>query len=571
MSADCGRGLEARPGPPSRDWSLGERQRALDRAEGEGVDLLVIGGGITGAGVLRDAASRGMRALLVERDDFASGTSSRSSKFIHGGIRYIGQGQLALTREACRERDLLLRLNPNLVRPVPFLFPAYAHSAIPHWQVHTLMWIYRALANFRSSSRFQMLRPAEVAAFCPDLRRDGLRGAGLFWDAQVDDARLVLETLKSARRLGAEAVNQAELVEFLRDADGVLAGARVRDRLSRRTLSVRASAIVNATGAWVERVRRIDRWGVRSELRPAKGIHLVLPRSRVEAAGAVTLEAEDGRHLFLVPWDDVSIIGTTDAFTDDVDEPVVTIEEVHYLLNAANEAFPRAGLTTNDLLSVYAGVRPLVAGDDADAPSASLSREDRIYDDPSGLVSMAGGKLTTYRAMGKKLVDRVLSRLPVSRRERIGPSRTATLPLREDRFDASELEAEIAARFEVASHRAAYLVRTYGEDAVALLEGAPGELRAPIGASQYTLAEIPWSFRTECPVSLCDLLERRIRLALFAAGQGLPQLERIAAAAAEAAGWDEERARAEAATYARTVRRSYQIAAPRPAAARSAA
>ena len=556
------------PGVRGR-WSLTERAADLRRAERHGVDVLVVGGGITGAGVLRDAATRGLRALLLERHDFASGTSSHSSKLIHGGLRYIAEGQLAITREACRERDRLLRLNPHLVRPLPFLLPAYVDSKVPLWQVRAALWGYAALASFRRSSRFRILSPDEVAKRTPDLRAQGLRGAGLYYDAQVDDARLVLETLKSACSLGAAAANHAEVVKFLPDAHGQVAGARVRDALAQRTLEIRAHVVVNAAGAAVERVRGLDRPVAKPELRPAKGVHLVIPRGRIRTETAVTYEAADGRHLFLIPWDDVALLGTTDTFTHEIDEPVVTIEEVHYLLTAVNHAFPQAGLTTNDLRSVYAGVRPLAASADEDVPSSSVSREHRIYCDPSGLISAAGGKLTTYRAMGETIVDRVQRRLPPSRQAAATPSRTATLPLRFDEFDRAELESDLCSRFGVAPWRSAYLVATYGAHAETLLCEAPPELRRPIGTSRYTLAEIPWSFANECPATLCDLLERRLRMAIFAVGQGLPELAEIARTAAQAAGWDAERTRAEACGYAAAVRRRYQIVAPK--AERSAA
>lgn len=548
-------------------WSRDERDAALRRAEREGVDVLVIGGGITGAGVVRDAASRGLRVLLVERDDFASGTSSRSSKMIHGGLRYLADGHLGLVRQACRERDRLVAQNPNLIRPLPFLFPAYTGSKVPLWQVRAALWTYRALANFRKSARFRMVGPDEVAAFCPDLRREGLQGAGLYWDAQVDDARLVLEALKSARAFGGEAVNHAEVVAFERDAGepgetGRIAAVQVRDRLADRRLRIRAHAVVNAAGPAVERVRGLDRPVARPVLRPAKGVHLVVPRERIPTSGAVTFEAADGRHLFLLPWDDVALLGTTDAFSSEIDEPVVTIQEVHYLLAAANAAFPRVALTTNDLRSVWAGVRPLAADAGEDTPSGSVSREERMWEDASGLVSVAGGKLTTFRATGQRIVDRLLRRLPRERRAAAGPSRTADTPLRVDAFDRAELEATLAGRFGVAPERAEYLVRTWGLDAEKLLAEAPAALRRPIGRSRYSLAEIAWSWRTECPAGLCDLLERRLRLAIFAVGQGIAELEEIAAVAADVAGWDAEQRRAEAAAYLDAVQTRYQIRLP---------
>lgn len=546
-------------------WTLDDRSRALETAERDRVDLLVIGGGITGAGVLRDAAARGLRAFLVERDDFASGTSSRSSKMVHGGLRYIGEGHLGTTRESCRERDALLRLNPNLVRPVPFLFPSYEGGRYPIWQIRAALWTYAALASFRRTSRFEMLGPEQVAAWSHDLRQEGLLGAGLYHDAQVDDARLVLEVLKHARRLGADCAHHAEVVELRRDARGRLEAARVRDALSGRSLWLRAHAIVNAAGPAVERLRGLDQPVARPELRPAKGVHLVLKRSRIHCRGAVTFEARDGRQLFLEPWDeDVSILGTTDSFSDEIDEPTVSIEDVHYLLAAANEAFPRKGLTTNDLVSVYAGVRPLVDDGRSERPPSSVSREHRIYEDPSGLVSVAGGKLTTFRSMAEHIVDRVLRTAPALREAGIGRSPTAELPLREDDFDRPALERELRRRFQVAPKRVAHLVRTHGLDAERLLLDAPEALRRPIGRSRFTWAEIPWAFRHECAADLGDLLERRMRMALFAEGQGLVELEHVARLAGEAAGWEPGRSQEEARRYADTVRRRYQIVAPAP-------
>jgi glycerol-3-phosphate dehydrogenase len=549
-------------------WSLHERRLGLERAEREGLDLLVIGGGVTGAGVLRDAASRGLRAFLVERDDFAAGTSGHSSKMIHGGLRYIAEGALGVVRESCRERDRMLRLDPELVRPVRFLLPSYAGGKLPLWQVRAALAVYAALANFRRTARFRMLSPDEALRFCPALRREGLRGAGVYVDGQVDDARLVLDTLKSARRLGGEAANHAEVMEFLADEGGSLCGARVRDALSGRTFVLRAGALVNAAGPAVERVRGLQRRDGAARLRPAKGVHLVLPRERIPTHGCVTFEAEDGRQLFLHPIGDVALLGTTDAWSEEIDAPGVTIEEVHYLLAAANRAFPEAALTTNDLRSVYAGVRPLVAAQDEAEPASSVSREHCVETDASGLVSAWGGKLTTHRAMAEEIVDRALHRL-VGRRA--GRSRTWELPLRVERVDAAELASELEGRHALPPACADELVRSHGAEALALLAEAPPKLRAPIGSSRFTWAAIPWAVRRECAASLCDVLERRVRLAVFAIGQGTAELGTLARVAGEAAGWDEARTRAEALAYADSVRRRYQIVARAPRSARTAA
>ena len=540
-------------------WTLAERRAALARAERDGVDVLVIGGGIVGAGIVRDAASRGLSALLVEKGDFASGTSSRSSKMVHGGLRYLAQFHFGITREACQERDALLRLNPNLVKPLPFLFCAFEGGKVPGWQVRAALAAYWALANFRGSARFRMLDREAVSAYSHDFRQDGLLAAGLYHDAQVDDARLVLEALKHARRLGVEAVSHAEAIEFLRDPGGALAGARVRDHLGARTFQIRAAAVVNAAGPAIERVRGLDHPATQRQTRPAKGIHIVIPRDRIHAEGAVSFEAEDGRHLFLCPFGDVAMIGTTDTFTDRIDEPVVTIDEVHYLLGAANDAFPHAGLTTNDIRSVWAGVRPLVADGEAATPPSDVSREAEICESASGLVSVSGGKLTTFRAMGEAAMDRVVRRLPADRRHAAGRSTTSDLPVRDDAFERRDVERELTQRFRLAAAVVDRLLAAWGADAVTLLDDAPPEQRKPIGASSYLLAELPWAIRHECPATLCDVLERRVRLALFAQGQGLPQLAELAKVAGEAAGWDAERTRAEAAAYAASVRRRYQI------------
>jgi len=542
-------------------WNEAVRTRGLeDAASGEPLDLLILGGGITGAAVLRDAASRGLRAFLVERHDFASGTSSRSSKMIHGGLRYLGEGQFRVTAEACRERDRLCSLHPNLVARTPFLLPCFEGGKVPPWQIHAAMWIYAGLAGFRRSARFRRVDAPAAARFSPDLRRPGYRSGAVYHDGQADDARLVLETIRSARRLGADAANHAEATALLH-AQGRTAGARIRDRRTGRTLEIRARVVVNAAGPGLERVRGLDGDEHRPELRPAKGVHLVIRGDRLRTRGAVAFEAGDRRQLFVAPWHDLLLIGTTDDFTEEVDEPVVTIEEVHYLLDAANAAFPGVGLNTNDIVSVYAGVRPLVAPADAAAPPSSVSREHQIYEDPSGLISAAGGKLTTHRAMGESLVDRVVKQLPTSRRRAAGPSRTRRLPLRDDDFDGTSLAGSLGERFGVSPLQARHLVRQYGREAEALLADAPADQHRPIGASHFSWAEIPWCMRTECVATLCDLLEHRVRMAYFAPGQGLPQLGEIAKLAAAAADWDEPRTAAEAEAYRETVRRRYQISA----------
>ncbi len=542
----------------TESWTLKERAEALARLSERGTELAIVGGGITGAGVLRDAALRGLSAALFEREDFASGTSSHTSKMIHGGLRYIAEGQLGVTRESCVERELLARLNPNLVRPLPFLFCSFQQGLAP-WKVLAGMTIYSALSGFKSG--FSWLSSEQVEALSRDLRKDLLRRAALYHDQQVDDARIVLETVKDARRVGAEAIPHAEVVGFDKER-GRITGLRIRDRLSGQEFSVRADRVVNAAGPSADRLRELDAKLPAHELRPAKGVHLVIERARVHADAAVAFQATDGRHMFLCPYQDVHLIGTTDTFSDEIDEPTVTRAELTYLLASTNRMFASAPLTEEDVLSVYAGVRPLVADPQAMVPPSSVSREHRITLDPSGLLSVAGGKLTTHRRMSEEIVDRVVRELPKARRSSLRPCQTKERPLRDDRFAVPELRRELTQRFGVDAQAARRLISSWGEASVTMFADAPPAQRAPIGSSRYYLCEISRAFSHECAVNLCDVLERRVRVAVFARGQGLPQLEQLAHVAAAAAGWSELRVREEMERYRALVHRRYRVQEP---------
>lgn len=539
-------------------WTLVERRAALQRLAEEGTELVVIGGGITGAGVLRDAALRGLSAALFEREDFASGTSSHTSKMIHGGLRYIAEGQLGVTRESCVEREILARLNPNLVHPLPFLFCSFEHGVKP-WQVVAGMSVYSALSGFKSG--FKLLSRGQIEELSHDVRKDTLRRAALYHDQQVDDARIVLETVKDARRAGAEAISHAEVVGFDKRA-GRIQGVRVRDRLTGEDFAIRAHAVVNAAGPSADRLRDLDSALSAHELRPAKGVHLVIERSRVHARAAVAFQATDGRHMFLCPYQDVHLIGTTDTFTDEIDEPRVTQADQDYLLESTNRMFSSPPLTARDVLSVYAGVRPLVSDPQAplaSVPPSSVSREHRITLDPSGLLSVAGGKLTTHRHMSEQIVDRIVLGLSPERRAQLAPCQTKRRPLRNDDFAAAELEAELMRRFAVDGEAASRLVSTWGAAALPMFAAAPPEQRTPIGSSRYFPCEIARAFTHECAANLCDVLERRVRVAVFARGQGLPQLSSLARVAGEAAGWNEPRIHEEMQRYRDLVHRRYRV------------
>jgi glycerol-3-phosphate dehydrogenase len=540
----------------STGWARADRNQALTRLCEDGAELVVIGGGITGAGVLRDAALRGLKTVLIERHDFASGTSSCTSKMIHGGLRYIAEGQLRVTRESCVERDLLAKLNPQLVRPLPFLFCSFDDGIAP-WKMIAGLSLYSVLAGFQSGA-FKLLKQPAVEALSRDLRKQGLRAAGLYYDQQVDDARIVLETIKDARRVGGEALCHAEVVGFEKH-EGKLCAVRVLDRLNGREHLIRAAHFVNAAGPSVDRVRDLDRTLAAHELRPAKGIHVVIDRERVHADAAIAFQARDGRHMFLCPWGDVHLLGTTDAFSDELDEPRVTESEVGYVLEAANHAFPSAKLGLADVLSVYAGVRPLVADSHANLPPSSVSREHRLTEDESGLLSVAGGKLTTYRRMAEQIVDRIVARLPSAKRRRLEPCTTRERPLRSDAFDERALTLEITRRFELDERTARRLLASWGLEALELLEQAPAEERVRIGNSHFLVAEVPWSISRECAVYLSDVLERRVRLAVLARGQGLAELETLARAAQRVAGLSDHALQEQCDRYRYVVARRYQV------------
>jgi glycerol-3-phosphate dehydrogenase len=386
-------------------------------------DLLVIGGGITGCGIARDAALRGLRVALVEKDDFARGTSSRSSRLIHGGLRYLEHGHLHLVFEASLERRRLLELAPGLVRPQAFVWPIYHGARVGPWKLEAGLTLYDALALFRNVGRHRRLSRARVLDAAPGLASEGLRGGALYYDAATDDARLTVANAVAAAGLGAIVVNHARAVA-LAGAGGRAVGAVVEDALTRERIDVRARVIVNACGPWSDEVMRMESEQQRTAVRGSKGAHIAVPRDRIGNRDALTLLSRiDGRVMFVLPAGDQAIIGTTESYTDAHPDDVRASEaDVAYLLGSANAAFPQATLTRDDVVAAWAGIRPLVATSSA---AGSASREHTILQSPAGVIAIVGGKLTTYRLMAAQVVDRVMRRMarPFAR------STTATTPL----------------------------------------------------------------------------------------------------------------------------------------------
>src|SRR5262245_50170055 len=426
-----------------------ERRRVLTTLGSEAFDLLIVGGGINGAGIARDAVLRGLRTALVDRADFASGTSSRSSKLIHGGLRYLEEGHVRLVLESVQERERLRRLAPHLVRPQEFVYPLYRGVNTHPLKLAAGLWAYDLLAGLWGVRRHRMLGVRRTIEAEPALRREGLRGAGCYFDYRTDDARLVLETMMSAAVAGAVVVSYAGLTGFVKE-NGRIVGAHVVDRLCDREIEVRARVVVNAAGPWVDRVAALDA-DVPPRLRLTKGVHVIVPRARIGHNAAIVLNAvADRRVMFVIPWGEQSLVGTTD--TDHAGgpdtPPTVEASDVAYLLETVNHYFPAANLTRGDVVSAFAGLRPLVAPPPADGLTpSSVSREEEIFASASGLITIAGGKLTTYRLIAANVVDRVLDSLHrTGDRRRFGKSRTGNAPLPGGHGEPAALAADTVQR-----------------------------------------------------------------------------------------------------------------------------
>jgi glycerol-3-phosphate dehydrogenase len=529
-------------------FSAASRTAALADLAERPVDVLVIGGGITGAGIARDAAMRGFRTALVERVDFACGTSGRSSRLIHGGLRYLEHGAVHLVHEATAERRILLRIAPHLVWPQAFLFPLFAGGRVPRWQLAAGMWLYDALASFRNVERHRWLSKRSLLRAEPGLRADGLLGGARYFDAQCDDARLTLANARDAHRHGALVATYVEADGF-DVAAGRVRAVRLTDRMTGDAFTVRASVVVNASGPWSD--------GVRGDgeqlLLLTKGAHVVVPRTRLGLSHAVTLLSPvDGRVMFALPWGDLSYVGTTETPFEGAPEHVsASADDVIYLLRSANAVFPDARLQPDDVVATWAGVRPLVRPRNGRS-AGTVSREHVITERP-GLLSIVGGKLTTYRRMARDVVDRVAALLH-ELDGRPAPPRAPTdrepLPGGETAdLDAIARETELEG---VGATTARRLVRRYGSEApaIARLAAADPALAQPAAPGGPALrAELVHSVRREMVMTLCDLLVRRTHVFYETPGHAVGQAAALAALVAPDLGWDEARCRAEADAY----------------------
>lgn len=544
------------------------REAMWQRLGEKEVDLLVIGGGIVGAGVARDAARRGLSVAVIEMGDLASGTSSRSSKLVHGGLRYLEQYELGLVFESVSERRILMDLAPHLVNPLGFLFPVYRGSKHNLLVIRAGMWLYDGLSLFRSPKRHRQLSPKDVLREEPSLAQKGLEGAPLYFDCSTDDARLTLENAVDAARHGAIIATHARATGFL-TVKGRIRGARVVDVFGGATKEVRAKAVVNATGPWTDATLALAGQKVAPMLRPTKGVHAVVTHDKLPLTHAVVcFHPDDQRVLFAIPWGDRTYIGTTDTdYEGDPLDVAASREDVRYLLRAANAYFPDAPLTEGDVISTWAGLRPLIAENDA-ASESQVSREHKIVLGGDGLITIAGGKLTTYRRMAGEIVDTAVRFLELHREAppELSPSRTEKAPLPGgEGWPDDDDHAKVAGAVRAASGgtlddaSALALTGTYGTRAETIARAIALDTTAGarlIPSRVERMAQVDFAIDEELAATLSDVMIRRTQLFYRDLDQGLGAVDAIAARMGRRLGWSPDRTATEIATYRAEVARS---------------
>ena len=486
-------------------------KRNLDALRDGTFDLLILGGGITGAGVALDAATRGWRVALIDKGDFASGTSSVSSKLVHGGLRYLEHGQFSLVYEALHERGWLTHAAPHLVRPLRFVLPYFAGARVRPWQWRAALTLYDLLAGRQNLERSRPLTARQVQRELPLLRGDGLGGAAYF-DAQMEDARLCLEVIHSAVIHGAITANYVAAIAFERGG-GTINGVVARDQLTGNEFRIHARLVLNATGPWVDAVCRLAGDATASHLEPTKGAHIILPDRGLTSA-LLLLHPRDGRVFFVIPWLGKTLVGTTDTITEeDLDDLAVLPEDISYLREAWRHYFP--GDAEPCVLGSFVGLRPLIRAKPGE-PSAR-SREFRIFTSPSGLVSVAGGKYTTFRAMAEQITNRIGRRLGKRGRSVTRALRLDSAPQQPWPDFLAATSAELAGRFGLATASARRLVERYGTrvNRVADYVTAPGGGEPLVPGEPELRGELAYQRDHEMAMSPGDHFLRRMRIGLY--------------------------------------------------------
>ena len=533
---------------PDRPADLGPlyREQAWRRLGTEQFDIVVIGGGVVGVGAALDAATRGLRVALVEARDIASGTSSRSSKMFHGGLRYLEQLEFGLVREALHERELSLSLlAPHLVKPLPFLYPL-THRVWERPYVAAGIFLYDTMGGAKSVPGQKHVTRSGALRVAPALKRDSLIGGIRYYDTVVDDARHSLTVGRTAANYGAVIRTSTQVVGFLRDADRIM-GVRVRDTENGETAEIKAHCVINAAGVWTDEVRALSKQRGRFKVRASKGVHIVVPRDRIVSETAIILRTASSV-LFVIPWETHWIVGTTD--TDwhlDLAHPAATRADIDYLLERVNEVLVTP-LRHDDIEGVYAGLRPLLAGEDE--ATSKLSREHAVAEIAPGLISIAGGKYTTYRVMAADAVDACVDFIPT----RVAPSITERVPLiGADGYFALINQCEsLGEKYGLHPYRIRRLLNRYGsliDDVLFYAADDPSLLRPLEAAPQYLRVEVVYAAVDEAALHLEDILARRTRISIEYAHRGVDCAQEVADLVAPVLGWGPEKVAFEVETY----------------------
>ena len=540
--------------PPSGGFSARTRAEAIARFQADTFDIAIIGGGINGAGIARDAAQRGLSVALLEKGDFASGTSSKSSRMAHGGLRYLAKRHVHLVRESLVERGVLLRLAPHLVHPMPYILPVYEGGMNSRFVLRAGLTAYDLLAGRRRLQRHRGMSRDALVRTEPCVRLNGLQGGFRYFDCVVNDARLTLANVRSAARDHAAIASYVEATDVISES-GRVTGVNFTDRLSGATGALRAHLVVAAAGPWTDRVRALA--GVEPILRPTKGIHVVVEQARLPLSNTVAFQFGD-RMMFAVPHGEYTYIGTTDTdYPGDPGQARVETSDVTYTIEAANSAFS-VDLCPDDILSTWAGVRPLVY---EEGTPSDVGRDYEIQAGPEGFITIAGGKLTTYRAMAEDLVNRVARHLARVLARPRPPCRTASIALPGGDLDGFERYREAAATpleetWGLSRQAAYHLVETYGTEYVKVLAYArqSPDLLKPLAPEVPILAaEAIYAVEEEMALTLEDFMSRRTDLMLFETQHGLEAAGRAAELMGEALGWAPQQRNEQMARYREAV------------------
>ncbi|RED93614.1 glycerol-3-phosphate dehydrogenase/oxidase [Marinoscillum furvescens] len=526
-----------------------KRSELVHKLKNDAYDLVIIGGGITGAGIALDAASRGLKTALVEKNDFASGTSSKSTKLIHGGLRYLKQFEVALVREVGQERAVVHKLAPHLVKSEKMLLPLIKDGTYGKILTSVGLMVYDVLAGVEKVDQRKMLDQQETLEIEPLLDASKIEGGGIYAEYRTDDARLTIEILKTAVRMGADVINYAEATDF-EYTDGKISGIHWKDHLTGEEHLIKNTFTISAAGPWVDEIRKKNKSLEGKHLHPTKGVHIVVPHEKFPVRQSVYFDVPDGRMIFAIPRDRVTYIGTTDTdYHGDINDVRTDKVDVEYLINGVQHIFPEITLDIADVESSWAGLRPLI---EEEGKSASqLSRKDEIFESETGLLSIAGGKLTGYRKMAERIVDRLVNKMDESVAKTLQECFTDKIMLSGGVFKGGkdveayqrEIEAQVVA-LGLDSYYGAYLVGNYGRQTGDILRlfhkraEQDAEIRLALAELEYTIAE-------EAVHSLLDFFERRTGRLYFNINTIPKLIEPVTEHMTTAFGWDENRVRQE--------------------------